>query len=264
MSPNFNEKIKNSFWNIKKDIENLNNEISSIKSVLEKQNEVLKILLLRVQESYKASFEEESEENNDFFVKNEENEGLNKQTNTKQTLNKHLNTKIKIAENGSLEPEFDSSIGNNGVKHILNTSQNNEITTKSAQIISNRPKTAENNENKDLFDYSLKTLKLRLEGSFSRLTKQELKVFLTIYQLNSTDEGVGYLSLSSNLKLSETCIRVYVRNLIKKGIPLIKHKINNKTTLISVEKDFKTLNMKDKIINLYYKTDPYQKTLFDL
>ena len=81
------------------------------------------------------------------------------------------------------------------------------------------------------------------------------------------EEGEFFRKLADEAKkmnLTETCIRAYTSNLFKKGLPLVKMKINNKVSVISIKSDFKTLNLKEKLLALYYEKDPYQTTLFDL
>ena len=87
---------------------------------------------------------------------------------------------------------------------------------------------------------------------------------MTIYQLDETNEGVTYALLAEKMTLTETCIRAYTSNLFKKGLPLVRTKINNKITLVSVKGDFKSLNLKEKLLALYYEKDPYQTSLFDI
>ena len=46
-------------------------------------------------------------------------------------------------------------------------------------------------------------------------------------------------------------------------IPIIRKKLNNKRTILTISKDFKSLGLKQKLISLYYESDPKQTTLFD-
>ena len=112
--------------------------------------------------------------------------------------------------------------------------------------------------------HSLNTLKKELNTRFRALTKQELLVFLTIYQLEEEKGSTTYLDLARTLTLSEGCIRSYVTSLIKKGLPLIKTKLNNRIVSLSTPKELRDLNIKRRLENLYYKSDPNQTTLFDL
>ena len=66
------------------------------------------------------------------------------------------------------------------------------------------------------------------------------------------------------MELSEHCIRSHISALIKKNAPLIKKRLNNRTNLMFIRPDFKALNLKQRLINMFYETDPYQTTLFDI
>ena len=76
-------------------------------------------------------------------------------------------------------------------------------------------------------------------------------VFTAIYQLE--DEGkkeINYSEISKRLNLTESSIRDYVGNLIKKGIPIEKHKINNKTICLSISQDLKKIASLSTILQL--------------
>lgn len=104
-------------------------------------------------------------------------------------------------------------------------------------------------------------IKNEIESFFINLTKQEFILFLTIYQLDDEKKAVSYNLLSQYLNLSPGCIRTHITNLLRKKAPIIKTKINNKLTLLGITKEFKDLGLKQKLINLYYHTDPSQTTL---
>jgi len=105
---------------------------------------------------------------------------------------------------------------------------------------------------------------LNIEEYFRTLTKQELLVFLTIYQLEEElNRKIKFSDISSRLKLSESCIRGYIKRLLQKGMPLIRTKINNKIVLISLSPGFRDLNLKNKLSDIYYESDSEQTRLFD-
>lgn len=109
---------------------------------------------------------------------------------------------------------------------------------------------------------SIVGLKSEINSLFSSLSKQEFLTFLTVYQLEEDLEGyVSYIDVAAKLGLTEGCIRTYVSSLMKKGIPILKTKHNNKVVYLSVSKDFRALNIKKDLMILYYKADPTQKTL---
>ncbi len=104
-------------------------------------------------------------------------------------------------------------------------------------------------------------IKSDIEAVFNRLTKQEFLIFLTIYQQEEEKHTVTYNIISHYLKLSTGCIRTHITNLLRKGAPIIKTKINNKILILGINNDFKALNLKQALINMYYQIDSSQATL---
>ncbi len=86
---------------------------------------------------------------------------------------------------------------------------------------------------------TLDSLKEEIGGLFKQLTKQELLVLTTIYQMDEEDKNCDYKTLSEYLNLSQSSIRDYIGKLTNKGVPLIKRKINNKQITLSVAESFK-------------------------
>ncbi|MEK6875404.1 MAG: HTH domain-containing protein [Nanoarchaeota archaeon] len=97
---------------------------------------------------------------------------------------------------------------------------------------------------------SLDNLKKEIRLKFKRLTNQEIAVFSSIYQLEEEKEFVDYKSLSERLNLSESSIRDYIGKLIKKGIPVEKVKLNNKTITLSISKSLKKVVSLSTILQL--------------
>ncbi len=69
-------------------------------------------------------------------------------------------------------------------------------------------------------------------------------IFSMIYQLEEEKGAPDYKTIAIKLKLTESSIRDYVGRLIKKGIPVEKEKINNKTIQLKISNNLK------KIVNL--------------
>jgi hypothetical protein len=174
---------------------------------------------------------------------------------------------------------FFSSIGNTGVKQSINkqstsnqqsTEKNHEITIKSQDKVDSIGNTGVQEPialipNSPSFTNNLveefKSLKNKLNSSFKALSRQELKTFLTLYELEENGLNPSYKAISYKMQLSEPCIRAHICSLFKKGIPIEKTKVNNRLTLIFIKKDFKSLNLHTKLIELYHKSDPDQTTL---
>ena len=97
---------------------------------------------------------------------------------------------------------------------------------------------------------SLDSLKKEIRFKFKKLTDQEMSVFSTLYQLNEEGEIANYKSVSHRLNLSESSIRDYVGRLMKKGIPLEKKRINNKTIHLNISKELKNIATLPTILKL--------------
>lgn len=211
---------------------------------------------------------------------------IDKLNNRLDNMENMLNTLIstenvqKTAKNNEIRQ---SSSGNEGVRSINHSTINHSTINQSPSkqgIEQYTPQMSQNYGNKAKVDQSLSTqslsnqslnvqklniqsLKKDLELRFNALTSQEFLVFLTIYQLEE-DLGrpVTYTDLSDKLKLTPGCIRGYISALIRKNLPISKAKINNRTLTLSIKSDFKELNLKQKLTNIYYDQDPDQTKLF--
>ena len=234
----FKEVIKASFNKAKEDINRLDDELVIQKEILAKQNDILRALNNKMN----TIIEKINELEDKIYI------SVN-QSITNQSLINHSITQEKSVLKEPINTKEDTSIGNEGVNQSFN------------QIINQQSIT---NQSFKGTDPNFQALKETLEGTFRLLSKQELKVFLTIYQLEDEGKQANYTSIAHIMTLSEHCIRSHVSSLLKKNAPILKQKLNNKRNLLSLRKDFKALNLKQRLINMYYETDPYQTALFDI
>jgi len=123
------------------------------------------------------------------------------------------------------------STGNEGVPTDRQTDQQTNQHTKNSSILRELPQILT----------SLEALKSEVRINFNKLTKQELNLFSTIYFLEEQGFIIDYQLLAQKFSLTESSIRDYVQRLIKKGIPLIKNKENNKRILLSISPEFKKI-----------------------
>ena len=231
------DKIKKSFSKVKEDIESLKTQLNEVKSLIE----VL---------SKKDIFSKKSEEK-DIKVPSTPEE-------VSSTGNQGVYTDIH-----SFIHSFDRhstdihSTDTQQTEDIQQTNQNQLQNPINQQIgLTNLQNTQQTNVSWSSFNLK------QIDSLFLTLTKQEFITFITIFQLEEDiKRGISYLELSRHMSLSEGCIRTYVSQMLKKGIPLQKIRLNNKLTLLLIEKEFKALNLKQRLLSLLSKTDLNQTTL---
>ena len=97
---------------------------------------------------------------------------------------------------------------------------------------------------------SLDNLKKEVRLKFKRLTSQEMQVFSLLYSLEENGQIIDYKLLADTLKLSESSIRDYIIKLQKKGIPILKEKLNNKRILLHISPDLKKIASLQTILKL--------------
>ncbi len=155
------------------------------------------------------------------------------------------------------------STGNGGVPTDRQTDrQTDQQTNKSSYNLGNIPlnekRYLNNNfsnpqdsiQNATLILDSLDTLKKEIRLKFKRLTEQEFLVFSIIYQFSETKGSTTYNDISLKIGLTESSIRDYVGRLIKKGIPVEKTKINNKSIALSISPNLKKIASLETIFQL--------------
>ncbi|MBU4085950.1 MAG: hypothetical protein KKB21_00045 [Nanoarchaeota archaeon] len=97
---------------------------------------------------------------------------------------------------------------------------------------------------------SLDSLKKEVRFKFKRLTSQEMHVFSLLYNLEESGIIVDYKILADKLKLSESSVRDYTGKIQKKGIPIIKEKLNNKRVILHISPDLKQIASLQTILKL--------------
>jgi|TARA_Y100000310_G_scaffold155680_1_gene155151 hypothetical protein len=216
------DEIKDAFQKVKKDILALNKDLFEVKKDL---SEILYEISTLKQ---KISLEKNSAHNPIFPADNPKNSAHNV-----------LFRPLKDQNQGI-------SIGNGGVPADRQTDRQTD-----RHIISKEE------SGEDSFEDALKTLesldnaKKEIRLKFKRLTDKEFLVFSTIYQLEEEREKeITYSKVSRKLDLTESSIRDYVVKICKKGAPIEKIKVNNKTIHLSISKKFQKLASLSTILQL--------------
>ncbi len=97
---------------------------------------------------------------------------------------------------------------------------------------------------------SLDSIKKEIRSNFKHLTSQEMTFFSAVYTLEEQGFVVDYSLISQKLGLSESSIRDYTHKLIKKGIPILKSKENNKKITLSISPELKKIASLQTILAL--------------
>lgn len=222
------DEVKEAFLRVKEDIEFLYNEINSIKEELKSIN--LNLLTIK---------------SNRQTDKQTDNSTIQHIIPTIPTHNPAYSTDFKV-----LKPQIlGISTGNEGVPTDKQTNrQTDQHMTNSSYNQEYNPRIPIENALEVL--NSLDSLKKEIRLKFKRLTDQEMSVFEVLYQLSEEDGFSDYKALSLKLNLTESSIRDYIGRLIKKGIPVEKTKINNKSIQLSISPDLKRIASLQSIIQL--------------
>ena len=129
------------------------------------------------------------------------------------------------------------SIGNEGVPTDRQTDQQTDRQVENYLFVrKNEGKTIR--DSLEILD-SLDNIRKEIRLKFKSLTDQEMLIFSAIYQMEEESGFSDYKSLSQKLNLTESSIRDYVGRLVKKGIPVDKNKINNKTIHLNISASLK-------------------------
>ncbi len=73
-----------------------------------------------------------------------------------------------------------------------------------------------------------------LKEKYRAITKQKLRVYLAIYNIEDEKKPATYRTLSKYLKLSEEAVRVYIFKMLAMDVPLEKHRVNNKLIVFKI------------------------------
>jgi len=150
-----------------------------------------------------------------------------------------------------IKPYLPVSSGNEGVP--TNPQQTNtQSNTSLAEDFTNKiPQIGEPEKSRISIKELVNSMKEELRTKFKALTKQEFKVFSTLFSLEQElNKSLSYKEIALRTGLTESTIRDYIGRLIDKGIPIIKERINNKDILISISPDLRNLASLDSLSSI--------------
>ncbi len=141
---------------------------------------------------------------------------------------------------------IEGSIGNEGVPTDRQTDQQTDRQTELTRTF--KPE-AQYDEVSRLLE-SLDSIREDVRLKFKQLTPQEMLVFATLYQLDEEGQKVDYSLLAKRLSLTESSIRDYILKITRKGVPILKEKINNKKIILSISPELKKIATLSTILRL--------------
>ena len=227
------DNVKEAFERVKLDIHQLRCELDFLKNALiETRNQMIDMCSV-LQNIHKRLEKSEKEQEKPIPAQDNQNT-------TDPTHNPTDNHPLKPLKAQILG----ISTGNEGVPTDRQTHQQTDNPTQ------NPPKNPPNVENVTEILHSLDSIKKEIRLKFRRLTDQEMLIFSTIYQIEQEIGFSDYKTIAEKIKLTESSVRDYVGRLIKKGIPVLKTKINNKTIHLTVSDNLKKIASLSTIIQL--------------
>ena len=242
------DQIKEAFAKVKSDMDSLKEDISHLKESLKETKETI----VRIFQLYEKLSQIKEKASN--FLQGSDNLNtsstisyLPKHPNTFPTHNStdRQQTDNTPAHNSAhlslFKPQkgeiYDSSTGNGGVPADRQTTDRQQTDTPAHSLSIQKPSKVPKTDHLLILDESAKEIR----SQFRKLTDQEFKVFLTIGQLEESQNAVDYRILSEKLSLTESSIRDYIQRIIKKGIPVEKIKVNNKNINLKISEKLRKI-----------------------
>ncbi|MCX6748547.1 MAG: HTH domain-containing protein [Candidatus Pacearchaeota archaeon] len=234
--------IKQAFSRVKEDIFYLGEEIQKIKLELLDLKTELKLISSFIEDLRLKNFL------NPTPTHNQENQAIPTHTPT------HPETPTdNLAYKALKSQDMPFSIGNRGVPTDRQTNQQTDqhmiLEQKTPQNPSSKDKLDNLEKAKEILE-NLDNLKKELRIKFKAITPQELAVFSLIYQLDDEKQEVDYKLLATKLNLSESSIRDYILKIQKKGIPILKEKLNNKRIILHISQELRRIASLETILKL--------------
>lgn len=242
---NKDKRIELSFQKMKKDVLNLQQEITIIKQEIQEINDNFNALLSQFKQVLHS--------------------------NKHPTQVQHIkHTPTHILPKKAINPQyFHSSIGNRGVPTDSQQTVNRQSNTinRTYPIPENSQYKSTNLKERreisigfsDQFQSQfnipqlsniVSNMKQELQDKFKKLTKQEFYVFSVLYALEEEKGQVTYRDIAARTNLAESSVRDYISKLEYKGIPVVKERINNKLVLLKISPELRNIATLDSLSKL--------------
>ena len=258
------DQVKEAFSKVKQDIDSLKQESEFLKkSIIETRESFISVceIIKQMQQTQEKIVDKldskqdtKTSEIQEKTPKIPQNTPTDKQTDTSTLRHINSTTSTHPSTHQHTPKPLNSqnipiSTGNEGVSTDKQTDKQTDTST---HILAQKQEKTSSDSVENAVEIldSLDAIKKEIRLKFKRLTTQEMLVFSTLYQLEEEQGEVDYRAISKRLSLTESSIRDYVGRLIKKGIPVDKTKINNKTIQLSVSQNLKKIASLPTILQL--------------
>ena len=247
----FEERVRLSFERVREEMNHFFSEINLVKNELKLLKEELnelryeQIKLNALKEPEKPQISNNTIKTNDLTQISTGNEGVSTlrhfDSQTDNTPVFPLDGNPTIAPNTQTHSSTHSSTD---LRHIPEKLRHFDTSTNKFDT-----KTQQKTQISDLTKL-MESLKSDLKKKFQALTKQEFYIFSVLFTLDKTQNQVTYQDLAIQTRLTSSSIRDYVQRIIKKGIPLLKEKINNRLTVLKIPPELRNLATLDNLMRI--------------
>ncbi len=277
------ESIKQAFQRVKGDIFFLGDEIQKLKLMIIDMKNDIKIITQAINDMKEEKLLDKSNEKQEKTAVKEDyaketigvlapthqqNNPTNRQINpaldeipTDKLLSQVLKRQISQVSTGNQGVPTDRQTNQQTDQQIIQHTNLPTTKPKIAQITPNLPtttiiKSSNKNQETNHLDKameilnSLDALKKELRLKIKRLTQQEMQVFSLLYSMENQGLLVDYPLLADKLSLSESSIRDYIGKIHKKGIPIVKEKLNNKKIVLHIAPELTKIASLDTLLKL--------------
>ena len=212
------ERLRQSFEKVKKDIDFLNEQVIILRQELEEIKQI------------KANFRQESSTGNEGVPTDRQTD-----TPTSNRFSALVDERFSLPE---IIPTHIPAQNPTDVQHSNTKLQQSNTSTDIFQQTDTSLTDLVNNLKNDL--------KLR----FRSLTKQEFHIFSMLFTVDKTQKHATYKDIADKTGLSEASVRDYMQRISKKGIPIIKEKLNNKVIILKIPEELRNLATLDNLLRI--------------
>ena len=209
------EKLKLAFEKVRKDIEFLGEEMKALRRDLDE---------------IKANFTNKG---------SKRNEGVPTDKQTNQHINRQTTDKLSTLVDESFSPllDFPTQTPTHNPTDVQQSNTSFQQSNTKLQHVSD-------------FSAIVESMKTDLKKRFKSLTKQEFYIFSILFTVDKSQNSVTYKDIAAKTQLSESSIRDYIQRIAKKGIPIVKERLNNKITILKIPEEIRNLATLDNLLRL--------------